>query len=131
MDEHLTDRFERAAIAALAACGLAMLLQAAFDGRGTGHPVPMLHRDLMMALLGLGLLMAPFIPALRVPAVVAAGLAKASLVGLMLHGLPADGGAAFGVELALLALLGFAGLVLLRQAQREARWNGVPVRRRG
>jgi hypothetical protein len=89
------------------------------------------YGQFMLALLGIGLLVAAFVPSWRLPTVVAAILSKSALLLILaaVHDLvpPFPGAAAF--ESVLLLLLLAAAAVFAREAWQEARWNGMlPVR---
>jgi hypothetical protein len=84
------------------------------------------HRQFMVTLLGLGLVLAAFLPSLRLPAIAAAVLTKAGFVAIGLAAGSAVGApAGLLVELALALALLVAGAVFLREERQEARWNGT------
>lgn len=123
------DAMHRIALAALFVTGLATL---ASLGPGDAGSVAVQHRQLLLAIVAAGLLAAAWLPRVRLPAVAAGIVAKASLVAVLWAADPANGPAATAPEvLQLLALL-LAGAILLVEARLEARWNGVlPLRQEG
>lgn len=123
------DAMHRIALAALFATGLATLANL---GPGDTGSVAVQHRQLLMAIVAAALLAAAWLPRVRLPAVAAGIVAKASLVAVLWAADPVDGLAATALEaLQLLALL-LAGAILLVEARLEARWNGVlPLRQEG
>jgi hypothetical protein len=82
------------------------------------------HRQLMLALLAASLLATPWLPAIRLPAIAASVLAKASYLAVALLGTAAVPPLAWA-DAALMAALAVAGLVLFHEARLEARWDGV------
>ncbi|MBX3589203.1 MAG: hypothetical protein KF796_21435 [Ramlibacter sp.] len=127
---------ERAAPALLVLAGLLTLLPlmpsavAARAAPDAGLPL-LLHWQFMMALLGAGLLVAAFVPALRVAVLSGALLSKAALVLLALTG-PASAAlqALAWVDGLALGLVAAAGLMFLHAALQQARWDGaLPYRR--
>lgn len=118
----MEDWSHRLALALLPAAGLLALL-------GAG-PVPLaadavdlLHRQWLLAWIAAALLLAPWFPALRLPAVAAGLLAKGGYVVAALAG---NATAPVGAELLQFVLLLAAGAILVAEARREARWNGMP-----
>jgi hypothetical protein len=127
----MPDLSTRLATLLLLAAGFATVAGASAD------PAPatlaLQHRQVLLSLAGGALLLAPWWPLLRGPAVSAALLAKLTLLLLALTvEAPAIApGALWGEAAQVLALLA-AGAILLREARREARWNGVlPLRQEG
>jgi hypothetical protein len=118
----------RLALILLFATGATTVAMAAAEGvPGT---LGLQHHHALLALLGLTLIAAVRWPALRLPAVAAALAAKLSLLALV-GIVPASSmaPAQAGTEaLQALALL-LAGAILLREARREARWEGAALRR--
>lgn len=110
----------RLAIAALALGGLATLVLS-WDPASPALPL-VLHRQVMTALLGGGLLLSLFVPALRLPAVGAAVLTKAAWVVLLLIASPVAPALAH-VEAVLALLLAAAGAVFFHEMRREALWD--------
>jgi hypothetical protein len=116
------DTAHRTALALLVLSGLGTAL-AALVGTEPDQPL-VWHRQFMVALLGIGLVLAAVLPALRLPVIAAALLVKASALAIGLAS-----GAPLGLTLAaeicgLVALLA-AGAVFVHEARVEARWNGV------
>lgn len=118
------DTSHRTALTLLVLSGLGTALWGLAD-TAAGLPLEK-HRQFMVTLLGLGLVLAAFVPSLRLPAIAAAVLTKAGFVAIGLAAgavVGAPEGLVVEVVLAL-ALLG-AGAVFLREERQEARWNGV------
>jgi hypothetical protein len=115
----------RLAIAALALGGLATLALS-WDPASPALPLVM-HRQVMTALLGGGLLLSLFLPALRLPAVGAAVLSKAAWVVLLLVASTAASPLAH-LEAVLALLLAGAGAVFFHEMRREARWDRGTLR---
>jgi hypothetical protein len=115
----------RLAIAALALGGLATLVLS-WDPASPALPLVM-HRQVMTALLGGGLLLSVFLPALRLPAVGAAVLTKAAWVLLLVVATPGAFALA-GLEAALALLLFGAGAVFFHEMRREALWDRGALR---
>jgi hypothetical protein len=89
------------------------------------------HRQVMLAMLAGALILAPWVPMLRIPAAAAGILAKGALLALAWASgdNPSAGLAPDAVQL--VALLA-AAAILFAQSRQEARWNGgLPVRREG
>jgi hypothetical protein len=113
----------RFALALLLLTGLSLVLAPA-----AGETLAMQYRATLLALLGAALALAPWLAALRLPAVAAALLAQLSWLLLALKALPAGADLPVVEFLQVLALLA-AGTILVREARREARWNGLrPLR---
>ena len=75
------------------------------------------HWQFMLVLLGIGLVIAAFVPSWRLPAVALAIASKAAFL-VITPGVAA-------LEVALLLLLVLAGAVFAREAWQEARWHGM------
>jgi hypothetical protein len=120
------ETLHRLALAALFLVGLATL--AALD-QAAGTSVADQHRQVMLAMLAASLLLAPWIPALRQPAIAAGLAAKLALLAVSWGLAGADGLRASEGEALQLLVLAAAGVVLLLEARRQARWDGVlPLR---
>ena len=125
--ETLPDRVPRAL---LILTGLAMALSAPPLAADSAHLVPALYHLYVVLLLALGLVVAAFVPALRLPVVGAAVVVKTGFVAIALSAAAAPASVRY-TELAVLAgLLGTAA-VLLNEWRREARWDGRSGRRMG
>lgn len=130
------DSSQRFAVAMLLLAGCATLVlsfgaaAALQQSPATGGAIAPLvwHRQLLMAVLGAGLVAAAFVPGIRLVAGGAAILDKAGfLAASLVAGAPL--GALQWVDAALLAGLSAAAVVLARRARQEARWEGVlPLR---
>jgi hypothetical protein len=123
------ESLHRLALAIVFTVGVATLLAL---NQAIGHTLGDQHRQVMLALLAAALMLAPWLPGLRLPAIVAALATKGALLALFWS----DGGvAALGTspgELVQLLALLTAGVVLLLEARMEARWDGVlPLRQEG
>lgn len=117
----------RAAVAALFVAGI-LTLGHAWDPAVSAAGLPVLLTGqgvLLQGLLGLGLVLSAFVPALRLAALGAAILGKAGLLALA-----AASGAPWPLwDAAVLAMLLPAAAVLALAAWRHARWEGVlPLR---
>lgn len=122
----------RFAVSLLFATGLATLA-ALVAADNAGATLALQHRQVLLALAGGALLLAAWWPVLRLPALSAVLLAKLTLLALALLD-PADAltSFAFGAESLQVLALAAAGAILLREARREARWNGaLPLRQEG
>jgi peptidoglycan/LPS O-acetylase OafA/YrhL len=118
------DTSHRTALALLVLSGLGTALWALAD-TAAGLPLER-HRQFMVTLLGLGLVLAAFLPSLRLPAIAAAVLTKAGFVAIGLAaGTTVGAPAGLLVELLLALALLVAGAVFLREERQEARWNGT------
>lgn len=116
------DAAHRTALFLLVATGLGTAV-AGLAGTGIDQPL-VAHRQFMVTLLGLGLVLAAWLRALRLPVIAAALLVKAGALAIGLaSGTPV--GLALGAELACVAALGMAGAVFLHEMRMEARWDGV------
>lgn len=130
------DFFHRAALATLLMVGLATALSplslppAAVAGAGSLQSA-LLQGQLLVALVGLGLVLALVMPNLRAAALGAAILSKAGF--LVITGPQAEAaGVGFWLEAAQLLLLLAAAAVLAGEARQQARWEGVlPLRQEG
>jgi hypothetical protein len=123
---------ERIARAILLAVGVsaALVLLALPAPDGAAMPL-LLHHQFLIALLAAALLCAAFIRAIR-PAVVAAGLlSQAGFVGIALLTPGFNATNAFYLNLAGMAALLCAGLLLMQTARQQARWDGRIPRRLG
>jgi hypothetical protein len=115
----------RLALAALVAVALATLVLS-WQVPRTDLPL-LVHRQILMVLLGGGLLLSVVVPLLRLPAVVAGVLSKSTLAAV-LFAAHAPASQAL-LEASLGVLLALAGAVFLHDAWQEARWNrGLPLR---
>jgi hypothetical protein len=123
------DLFHRLALAVLLVVGLATL--AAVGHLQAAATLAAQHRQVMLAMLAGALILAPWLPLLRIPAAAAGILAKAALLALAW----ASGdnpSAAFAPDALQVVALLAAAAILLVQSRQEARWNGgLPVRREG
>ncbi|MEP6789968.1 MAG: hypothetical protein ABI907_01275 [Ramlibacter sp.] len=81
------------------------------------------HRQFMLGLLGTGLVLAAFLPTLRLAAIAGGILSNAAFLVISL-------GSAFSraqwMEAGLLGLLLLAAFVFLREARQQARWERRP-----
>jgi hypothetical protein len=123
------EALHRIALATVFAVGMATLIAL---NELAGLTLADQHRQMMLAALAAALVLSPWLPALRLPAIAAALATKAALVALAVS---ANGVAALGSSTAevlqILALMA-AGAVLLLEARLEARWDGVlPLRQEG
>ena len=122
----------RFAVSLLFATGLATLAGLA-AAEGAGATLALQHRQVLLALAGGALLLAAWWPVLRWPALAAGLLAKIALLGLAVLD-PADALTPWALVAETLQVLALAaaGAILLREARREARWNGaLPLRQEG
>lgn len=122
----MDDLARRFAVVVLGFAGIVTLLlawPAAAQPDAADAPL-LLHRQVLVALLGFGLLLSVLFAGWRLPAAGAALLSKAALILL-----GASGAANLWIEAALSVLLLAAAAVLLRDALLEARFEGVlPLR---
>jgi hypothetical protein len=82
------------------------------------------HWQFMLVLLGIGLVVAAFVPSWRLPAVAVAIASKAAFLVIT--------PGASALETALLLLLLVAAVVFAREAWQEARWDRMlPIRSEG
>lgn len=124
----MTTSSERIAGALLVAAGLMTLLPVlALPPAGAPQPV-LAHWQFMNGLLGLGLLAAAFVPALRMAVVSGAVLSKAALLVLVLAGPATEPVRQAGwLDAGALTMALVAGGLFWQAALRQARWDGVPV----
>lgn len=128
MDEFL----HRFAVMVLVICGLLSIAAIAWDplvaAEGGWLAALIQHREFMLALLGLGLVMAAFLPGLRPALMTGSMLAKLAYLALALANVSHadDLAPAAWLEAGMLAALLAAAAVFLREARQEARWDGVP-----
>lgn len=115
------DLFHRLAIGLLLLAGLATLADAAAAGLNPST-LWLQHRQVLVALIGAALALAPWWPALRLPAISAALLSKVSLLALALPAAPAMP-APLAAEALQVLMLAAAGAILVHEARLEARWN--------
>jgi|GEM_PF-4722557 len=130
------DFSHRVALATLLLVGLVTALSplsvsaTAAAGAGSLEPA-VLQGQLLVALVGLGLVLALFMPQLRVAAVGAAIVSKAGFLAITAPQ-AAPAGAGFWLEAAQLLLLLAAAGILAGEARQDARWEGVlPLRQEG
>jgi hypothetical protein len=114
---------ERAVRALLIAIGVATATFVPPLAQDSAPSVPALYHQYVLLLLALTLAAAAFVPAMRFPAVGAAVVVKAGFVAIALAA-PGAPGSSLYAELALLAGLLATAALLLREWQREARWDG-------
>lgn len=118
------DTTHRTALVLLVLSGLGTTLWGLAD-TAAGLPLER-HRQFMVTLLGLGLMLSAFLPSLRLPAIAAAVLTKAGFVAIGLGaGVVIGAPAGLVVEMVLALALLVAGAVFLREERQEARWNGA------
>ena len=122
----MNDLSHRLALAALVISGLLTAGMPWAAPEAAAMPL-VLHRQIMVALLGLGLVLAAFVPSLRLPAIAAAVLSKSSYVvlGVLAVQPRAPGASALATEAILCLALLSAGAIFLRTARQEARWDGM------
>ena len=126
----MNELLHRIAVALLLACGVLTLGISAFDVWWPADPATaglLVHRQLMLGLLGVALVVAGFIASWRLPTVLAAVASKLSWVGIWAAAPQTVAATPAGalLEGSLLALLVFAGLVLAREVWLEARWDAM------
>jgi hypothetical protein len=125
--ETLPDRVPRALLILM---GLAMVFSVPPLAADGAQLVPALYHLYVVLLLALGLVVAAFVPPIRLPVVIAAVVVKTGFVAIALSATAAPASVRYA-ELAVLAgLLGTAA-VLLNEWRREARWDGRSGRRMG
>jgi hypothetical protein len=116
------DALHKTALALLAACGAATVIAGTAVA---GSDLPLVwHRQFMVTLLGLALVLAAWLPALRLPAIAAGLLVKSGALAIAL----ASGttlGLAYGMEALGVAALAVTGAIFLHESRTEARWDGV------
>ncbi len=117
---------ERFATAALLLAGALMLALLVSSGAEASDPALLLHWQFLVALLGLGLIAAAFVPSIRLPAVICATLHQVALLVLS-QTVPASGsGFGFGWANAVATILVVcAGLIFWKSTVQQARWEGV------
>ena len=123
------DLSHRAAIATLLLSGVLTVVsplalpEEALTSAGALWPVVM-HGQFLVGLLGAGLVLATFVPHLRLGTI---GAAIASKAGFLAITAPGGGpvGAGQWLEAVLLVMLLLAALVLGAHAVQQARWEGV------
>ncbi|MGV3571010.1 MAG: hypothetical protein ACO1PB_10460 [Ramlibacter sp.] len=117
------DLLHRLAIGLLFTAGVATLTEAVAIGWPPAT-LALQHHQVLLALTGAALALAPWWAALRVPALAVALVSKLALLVLALA---APAGAADGLALLSAALhatmLAAAGAILAHEARQEARWN--------
>jgi hypothetical protein len=125
------DLLHRLAVALLALAALAALAVA--WASGPAMELPSAHRQWMLVVLAAVLAGAVVVPALRIPAVAAALLAKVAYLAAVASqplAFQAPGSLAWDAVQAL--MLAAAGAVFLYESRQEARWDGVlPLRQEG
>lgn len=116
----MPDFLQKLAAALLLATGIATLSGLALASP-TEATVAALHQQSMLALLGAALVVAPSVPSLQLPVVGAGVLSKVAFLAV------ADPAATalFRAEAAQVLALLAAGAILVSEARREARWNGL------
>jgi peptidoglycan/LPS O-acetylase OafA/YrhL len=85
------------------------------------------HQRTMLALLGVALAVAPWVRSLQLPVVGAGVLSKVAFLAVVDPG----GTPLFWLEAAQVLALLAAGAILVSDARREARWNGMRAVRQG
>jgi hypothetical protein len=120
----MRDLVHSLAIACLVLCGAmtAGLALPAWWAAGSGSENLMAHRQFMLTLLGVALVVAASVPSWRGPTLATAIAAKAAFLLFWSSGSPSP---TLALESAVLLLLVGAGAVLAREALQEARWQGV------
>jgi hypothetical protein len=125
----MSESLHRLALAAVFLVGLATLIAL---NQATGSTVADQHRQVMLALLAAALMLAPWMPVLRHSAIAAGIASNVALLALGWSELGAAALAASPGEVVQLLALVAAGAVLVLEARREARWDGVlPLRQEG
>lgn len=120
-------RFAVALLLLAGGSALALSLSAAagLPASGPADAVVAWHRHLLAVMIGAGLLVAAFVPGIRLAAVAMAIMEKTSFLAVSLaagSGLDVRQGLEAVVLVALLALMA----LLAHLARREARWEGAP-----
>jgi hypothetical protein len=118
--ETLPDRVSRALLILL---GLATVLSAPPLTADRADLVPALYHLYVVLLLALALLVAAFVPAIRLPVVGAALVVKAGFVAIALSTATTPASVRHAELVVFAGLLGLAAL-LLKAWRREARWDG-------
>jgi hypothetical protein len=124
--ETLPDRVPRALLILM---GLAMVFSVPPLAADGAQLVPALYHLYVVLLLALGLVVAAFVPAVRLPVVIAAVVVKTGFVAIALS-TAAPASVRYAELVVLAGLLGTAA-VLLNDWRREARWDGRAGRRMG
>jgi hypothetical protein len=101
------------------------LMEAALEAGGE-FAAQARYQRFLLDLVGVGLVLSAFLPGLRAAAIGAAVLSKAAYLVLAWGSAPV---LPLALEAAGVAVLLGAALVLARQAEREARWDGASVLR--
>jgi hypothetical protein len=117
----------RAAVAGLVLAGLGTFLSASLAP--TAPDLPAQYLQLLTSALGLFLLLAALVPALRLPVVAVGVLAK---LGFVAAWIAVDGSWTSwqpALEVLLLALLSATGAIFLLEARQQSRWEGLPTLR--
>ena len=122
--------FQRGAVGLLIICGALTAIFPDPVGLSAFSNAPrelLVHRQALVGLLGAGLILAAFVPVLRMPMVAAAVLSKGAwlLIAMAAPDLAPVLGAAALREVLQVAALAGAGAVFVFEARREARWNGL------
>lgn len=129
---------ERSALAALVVAGAATALPPALVLTGIAWTNPfaisLMHSQVLVALLGMALVAAAFMPRLRLPVIGAAALSKAAFFAVALAAPASRQGPSLFLsvhaEIFAVAALVAAGTYFWRMAVRETRWDAmVPLRR--
>jgi hypothetical protein len=122
--------FQRGAVGLLIICGALTAIFPDPVGLSAFSDAPrelLVHRQALLGLLGAGLILAAFVPVVRMPMVAAAVLSKGAwlLIAMATPDLAPVLGAAVLREVLQVAALAGAGAVFVLEARREARWNGL------
>jgi hypothetical protein len=120
----MRDLAHSVAIACLVLCG-AVTAGLALPAWWAAAPAPenlVAHRQFMLVLLGVALVVAASVPSWRGPTLATAVVAKAAFLAFWSAGSPSS---ALALESAVLLLLVGAGAVFAREALQEARWQGL------
>ncbi|HEY8357798.1 MAG TPA: hypothetical protein VIL30_10085 [Ramlibacter sp.] len=117
------DLLHRLALGLLFTAGVATLAEAVAIGWPPAT-LSLQHHQVLLALTGAGLALAPWWPPLRIPATAVALLSNLTLLALALAA-PAGSADAMALLAAVVqaAMLVTAGAILAREARQEARWN--------
>jgi len=117
------DLLHRLALGLLFAAGVATLAEALAIGWPPAA-LSLQHHQVLLVLTGAALALAPWWPALRVPAMAVALLSQLALLALAVAA-PAGSAdpAALLSAVVQVAMLGAGGAILAREACLEARWN--------
>ena len=122
----MNDLSHRLALAALVISGLLTVGMSWIVPEAVRMPL-VWHRQFLVVLLGVGLVLAAFAPTLRLPAIAAAVLSKGAYIVLAALAVQSHGAgiATVATETVLCLMLVAAGAVFLRTARLEARWDGM------